>query len=94
MSSTIKSSSLVIIWGVLLALLFLSISIGMMKSSIMATTLIFGIATLKAWLVAGYYMGLKWEPRYVTWILVSALIFMLVLFFYLVPDIIYVYGKI
>lgn len=88
-----KSADLVKIWLLLLALLFLSIFIGTMKSPVIATALIFGIATIKALLVLFYYMGLKREPRAVAVILVSALGAVVILFCYLVPDMVYVYGS-
>lgn len=82
-------SNIIKIWGILIALLALSITLGELKDARLATILIFGIATIKAYLVLMYYMGLKWEPRFISFILFSALAFMMVLFFYLVPDIVY-----
>ena len=88
-----KESSLIKIWAALLIMLFVSIGLGYLKNATVGTVLIFGIATIKAYLVAGYYMGLKREPRYIAGILASGLIFMVILFAYLVPDIVYVYGR-
>lgn len=90
---TMKSSDLVKIWFLLLALLFLSIFIGMTKNVGLATVLIFGIATIKALLVALYYMGLKYEPRAVAAVLLSSLGVVIILFCYLIPDMVYVYGR-
>lgn len=87
-----KESSLIKIWAALLIMLFVSIALGYLKNATIGTILIFSIATIKAYLVAGYYMGLKREPRYIAGILASGLIFMVILFVYLVPDIVYVYG--
>lgn len=88
-----KESSLIKIWAALLIMLFVSIGFGYLENATVGTVLIFGIATIKAYLVAGYYMGLKREPRYIAGILASGLIFMVILFVYLVPDIVYVYGR-
>lgn len=85
-------SNIIKIWGALVVLLGLSLVLGELKNAELATILIFGVATVKAYLVLSYYMGLKWEPKFVSYILLSALAFMAVLFFYLVPDIVYVYG--
>ena len=82
-------SNIIKIWGVLIALLALSIALGELKDARLATILIFGVATVKAYFVLMYYMGLKWEPKFVSYILLSALALMVVLFFYLVPDIVY-----
>jgi heme/copper-type cytochrome/quinol oxidase subunit 4 len=73
-------------------MLFLSLAIGTMKDARLATILIFSIATVKAYLVLMYYMGLKWEPKQVHHLLFSAFALMLVLLLYLVPDIVFVYG--
>lgn len=86
-------SSLVKIWVVLLVLLGVSIALGNLGSPRLAATLIFGIALFKAFLVAAYYMRLKFEPRYVTGILLVGLLFIVILYFALVPDIVYQYGR-
>lgn len=88
-----KTSDLVKIWTVLLVLLFVSLAIGLMKSAVAATALIFVIATLKAALVAAYYMGLKREPAAVMLLLFSGLAALAVLFAYLIPDMVIVYGR-
>jgi len=93
MSQRISESTLIAIWGMLLAMLGLSLALGYLGNVVLATVLIFLVATLKACLVANYYMGLKWEPKYILWILLTGVIFMIILFAALVPDIIYVYGK-
>jgi caa(3)-type oxidase subunit IV len=88
-----KESSLIKIWAVLLGLLFVSIAFGYLENATVGTVLIFGIATVKAYLVGAYYMGLKREPRYIAGLLASGVICMVILFGYLVPDIVYVYGR-
>lgn len=88
-----KEFSLVLLWAALLALLGISLWLANMTHVALATFLIFAVALLKAVLVAVYYMRLKWEPRYVLGILLVGIGFMLLLYFALVPDIVYVYGK-
>lgn len=88
-----SKSALIKIWVALLAMLGVSIAIGEMQSALIGTILIFMVAAAKAFLVLRYYMGLKNEPKYITAAMVSALLFMIMLFFVLTPDIIHVYGK-
>ncbi len=78
---------LVLIWLCLLALLGVSLLLGLLGNVILATALIFLIALFKAWLVALYYMRLKWEPRYIIGILLFGIGLMVLLYFALVPDI-------
>ena len=88
-----KTSFYVWIWVALVAMLGISLALGMEGHTTLATGLIFGIAALKAWMVAVYYMGLSYEPRYIAWILITGILFMAVLFVALIPDMVYVYGK-
>ena len=88
-----SKSSLIKIWFALLAMLGISILLGEKVSPQLATILIFVIASVKAFLVMRYYMGLRHEPKYVTLAMLTALAFMVFLFFALTPDIIYVYGN-
>ncbi|MBI3541156.1 MAG: cytochrome C oxidase subunit IV family protein [Deltaproteobacteria bacterium] len=81
------------IWLLLLALLGVSLLLGNSGHVMLAASLIFGIAIVKACLVGAYYMGLKWEPRYILWILLAGVFFMLVLAAALIPDIVYRYGN-
>ena len=81
------------LWAVLLALLGISLGLGALGNAVVATSLIFGIATLKAFLVAFYYMRLRWEPAYITYTLFIAAGFVLILFVALIPDIVHVYGR-
>jgi caa(3)-type oxidase subunit IV len=83
---------LIKIWVILLMALAVSLALAGLNHPALATSLIFAIAIVKAFLVLWYYMGLKNEPGYVGWILMTGLVFMMVLFVGLVPDMIYVYG--
>lgn len=94
MTTHAKHPPYVAIWVFLLALLGVSLALGYLGNVALATTLIFGIAAVKALVVAIYYMRLKWEPNYVPWIFWIGLIFMVILFFGLIPDIVHQYGRI
>jgi caa(3)-type oxidase subunit IV len=75
------------IWLILLALLVVSI-LGPVLG-IKAVTLItaFGIAIVKAYLVAKNFMHLNIEPRYAVYLLLTMLVFMLLLFAGSAPDV-------
>ncbi len=75
------------IWGILLVLL--AVSIAGPTLEIKAVTLItaFGIALVKAYLVAKYFMHLNVEPRYAVYLLTTVLVFMLLFFAGTAPDV-------
>lgn len=75
------------IWLLLVGLLVVSVCgpfIG-----IKAVTLItaFGIALVKAYIVAKYFMHLDIQPKYVTYLLISMVAFMVILFAGVAPDV-------
>lgn len=82
----------VAIWGVLVVLLGLSVGVGRLGHTVLATVLIFLVAAMKASLVAAYYMHLRFEPRWLTIVMACAVAYMVVLFAGLFPDIVRVYG--
>ncbi|MCB1214725.1 MAG: cytochrome C oxidase subunit IV family protein [Deltaproteobacteria bacterium] len=88
-SSHYKTSFYVILWVALLGLFLLSLFLGSA-----APHFIFLLATIKAFLVLLYYMGLKQEPSYISAILIVGVFFMIVLFIGLIPDMVWIYGKI
>jgi caa(3)-type oxidase subunit IV len=75
------------IWAILLVLLVISV-LGPMIG-IQAVTLItaFGIAIVKAYLVAKNFMHLNIEPRFVAYLLTTMLVFMLLFFAGSSPDV-------
>jgi caa(3)-type oxidase subunit IV len=75
------------IWAILLALLVVSV-LGPMLG-IKAVTLItaFGIAVVKAYLVAKNFMHLNIEPRFVVYLLTTMLVFMMLFFAGVAPDV-------
>ena len=84
-----KHPNYVALWGILVAALVVSILLGEMKIPVLAVVLIFTVAVAKAYLVAAYYMHLRYEPLFVTLIMVAGLLCLYVLFFGLVPDVVY-----
>jgi len=56
---------------------------------ILALTLItaFGIALVKAWMVASYFMHLNVEKKYIWWLLLGTLLFVVTLFAGMAPDV-------
>ena len=47
----------------------------------------FGIAFVKAFLVAKHFMHLNLEKKYITYLLILCLLFMVLLFFGVAPDV-------
>jgi caa(3)-type oxidase subunit IV len=75
------------IWGILLVLLVVSICGPML--GIRAVTLItaFGIALVKAYIVAAEFMHLRVEKRLATLIIMSMVVIMVLFFFGVAPDV-------
>jgi cytochrome c oxidase subunit 4 len=84
-----KHPNYVALWGILVAALLVSILLGEMKIPVLAVVLIFTVAVAKAYLVAAYYMHLRYEPLFIVIILLAGLVTLYVLFFGLVPDVVY-----
>ncbi|MCB1236273.1 MAG: caa(3)-type oxidase subunit IV [Verrucomicrobiae bacterium] len=81
------------IWGVLLVLLIVSI-LGPLIG-VLAVTLItaFGIAVVKAWMVAQNFMHLKTESKIVPLLLLSMIVLLGTLFFGVASDILNTEGQ-
>ena len=75
------------IWGILLVLLIVSV-VGA-ESGIKWIILItaFGIAIVKALMVAGYFMHLNVEKKIAWYLLIASVAFLLVCFFGIAPDV-------
>lgn len=87
------ASFLVRIWAVLVGLLLVSLGVDLALDNRLAVLLIFVIATIKAVIVGAYYMGVKREPTYIFYLLMTGILCMIVLYFALVPDIIWMFGR-
>ncbi len=81
------------IWAILLALLVISV-LGPMIG-VQAITLItaFGIACVKAYLVAKHFMHINLAKKFVSQIVVLFLAFMVLLFFGVAPDVMKDHGQ-
>jgi caa(3)-type oxidase subunit IV len=75
------------IWGILLALLAVSIAGPTLEIKVVTLLTAFGIAIVKAYLVAKNFMHLNIEPRYAVYLLCTVLVFMLLLFAGSAPDV-------
>ena len=75
------------IWAALLALLVVSIVGPMFGIRVLTIITAFGIAIVKAYLVAKHFMHLNIERRWVAYILVAMLAFMVVMFGGVAPDV-------
>jgi caa(3)-type oxidase subunit IV len=75
------------IWQILLALLVVSVLGPLLGIKVVTLFTAFGIAVVKAYLVAKNFMHLDVQPRYVVYILGTTLVFMLLFFAGAAPDV-------
>ena len=75
------------IWIVLMVLLVISIFGPFLGVKIVTLITAFGIAVVKAYLVAKNFMHVNVEPRFVVYLLCTMLVFMLLLFSAVSPDV-------
>jgi caa(3)-type oxidase subunit IV len=75
------------IWGILLVLLAVSIAGPTLEIKIVTLLTAFGIAIVKAYLVAKNFMHLNVEPRFAVYLLCTVLVFMLLFFAGSAPDV-------
>ena len=74
-------------WQILLALLVVSVLGPMIGIKIVTLITAFGIAVVKAYLVAKNFMHIDHARRYVTYLMATALVFMLLFFAGTSPDV-------
>ena len=75
------------IWAILLVLLVISVMGPMLEIQIVTLITAFGIAVVKAYLVAKNFMHLAIERRYVIYLLVTGVAFMVLMFVGVAPDV-------
>jgi caa(3)-type oxidase subunit IV len=80
------------VWQVLLVLLVISVLGPMIGIKIVTLITAFGIAVVKAYLVAKNFMHLNMQPRFVVYLLGTALVFMLLLYAGASPDVMKHHG--
>jgi caa(3)-type oxidase subunit IV len=68
------------IWQILLVLLVVSVLGPLLEIKVVTLITAFGIAVVKAYLVAKNFMHLNLQPRFVVYILGTTLVFMLLFF--------------
>jgi caa(3)-type oxidase subunit IV len=90
MTSGAARPSNVVIWGWLVALLVVSLFANYLPGGrTVALLLIFATAVVKAGLVAGNYMHLRWEPRFIYALAILPILFVLGLLIALLPDFVF-----
>ena len=75
------------IWALLLALLVVSVAGPMLGVLWVTLVTAFGIAVVKAYLVAKHFMHVNVEQRFVVYALLTALVFMALFFAAVAPDV-------
>ena len=74
------------IWGILLGLLVVSVCGPMLGHKIVTLITAFGIAIVKAYIVASQFMHLNVEKKYISWLLLGMVCLLLVFFMGTAPD--------
>jgi|WetSurMetagenome_2_1015567.scaffolds.fasta_scaffold358875_2 caa(3)-type oxidase subunit IV len=80
------------IWAILVVLLFVSVAGPFFGHPIVTLVTAFGIALVKAYMVAKNFMHINVAPRYVAYLVGTTLIFMLLFFAGAAPDVMKSYG--
>jgi caa(3)-type oxidase subunit IV len=75
------------IWAILVILLVISVLGPMLEIRLVTLLTAFGIAVVKAYLVAKNFMHINVEQRFVPYAMVTCLVFMLLLFAGTAPDV-------
>jgi caa(3)-type oxidase subunit IV len=75
------------IWGILVVLLVVSVAGPFFGHPIVTLITAFGIAIVKAYLVAKNFMHINVAPRYVAYLIATTLVFMLLFFAGAGPDV-------
>ena len=74
-------------WAVLVALLLVSLAVASLSKTL-ALILIFGIAIIKAVIVCGNFMHLRFEPKWLTGTVLFAVSVLLIFWFLVAPDVV------
>ena len=75
------------IYGILVVLFTISVTGPLLGHKVLTLITAFGIAVIKAYLVAANFMHLKVEKRYVSYLLLTALAFMALFYAGVAPDV-------
>ncbi|MBW2243832.1 MAG: cytochrome C oxidase subunit IV family protein [Deltaproteobacteria bacterium] len=93
MSEHTEPSFYIKIWGILVGLLAVSVIGPMFGIQWLTLITAFGIALVKAYLVAKNFMHIDVSPKFVTYLMVTCLVFMLMLFAGIAPDVMKAEGS-
>jgi caa(3)-type oxidase subunit IV len=86
------TSHYVKIWGILLVLLAVSVLGPTLEIQWVTLLTAFGIAMVKAYMVAVKFMHIDTTPRFVTYLVTTTLVFMLLFFAGTAPDVMQDHG--
>ena len=75
------------IWGILCVLLVISVAGPFLEIQVVTLITAFGIAIVKAYIVAKNFMHLNIQPRFVVYLLTTMVVFMLLFFAGTAPDV-------
>ena len=75
------------IWQILLVLLVISVVGPFLEIRVVTLLTAFGIAVVKAYMVAKNFMHIDQAPRYITYLVATGLVFMLLFFAGTAPDV-------
>ena len=75
------------IWQILLVLLVISVVCPMFEIQVLTLITAFGIACVKAYLVAKNFMHINLTQRYIPYLVATGLVFMLLFFAGVAPDV-------
>jgi caa(3)-type oxidase subunit IV len=81
------------IWGILLILLVISVAGPFLGHPVVTLVTAFGIAIVKAYLVAKNFMHINVAPRFVAYLVATTLVFMLLFFAGTSPDVMKSEGR-
>ena len=81
------------IWAILLILLVVSICGPMLGFRVITLLTAFGVALVKAGMVASEFMHLKLERKYITYMLLTMVLLMAIFFFGVAPDVMKNHGE-
>jgi caa(3)-type oxidase subunit IV len=75
------------VWGILVALLVVSVAGPMLGHPVITLITAFGIACVKAVMVARKFMHINLEQRYISYVIITVLVFILLFFAGTAPDV-------
>ena len=87
MGAATSSKDYIKVWGLLLVLLVISICGPMLEIKVVTLITAFGIALVKAYIVAAKFMHLNIEKKYISYMLLTMILFMILFYAGTAPDV-------